>query len=105
MKKLMNAKMVNENELDSVNGGDWGDTAWENNNHRNMYHIGDEVEVYSSLLHNGTDHGKITAMKRDFANENFFDFSKKKCYMYYVEFEGAFFNTDGWFTANLIKSK
>ena len=81
MKKLENEKRVLGNdELNNVTGGDYGDKGKDNKSESPMYHLNQYVEVWTTVVHwgsRGTNGGYITDI--------FWDYSEK-CHYYHVEF-------------------
>ena len=99
MKNMRNT--MDDELLLKVNGGDFGDSAYEAENHVRLHSVGDFVEVYDNWLHITTTRGEIIRMILQEMDKGPLSFDVITAPLYLVRFPD---HREMWYSSNAIQS-
>ena len=100
MKKSMMA--MDDEALEAVTGGDYGDSNYEYENGVRLYNIGDTVEVYFTPFHSSTTRATIEAITTTKIKIAWYDWRNIKVPFYQAVFDNGCYE---WVTADDIERK
>ena len=95
---MMNTRMMNDEMLTKVAGGNYGDTCKEFDSGIQFYNVGDTVEVFNTLFHASTKRGVIEAVGEEYLHVR--DFTGGYVPKYFVRYSR---NSAEWVFANDIE--